>query len=73
MGQKKLKRFAEIATFEHVLEYPENTAGRWNEFFQNNHPISLELACGKGEYTIGLSSLYPEKNYIGVDVKGNII
>ena len=73
MGQKKLKRFAEIATFEHVLEYPENTAGRWNEFFQNNHPISLELACGKGEYTIGLSSLHPEKNYIGVDVKGNRI
>jgi tRNA (guanine-N7-)-methyltransferase len=73
MGQKKLKRFAEIATFEHVLEYPENTGGKWNGFFQNNHPISLELACGKGEYTIGLASLYPEKNYIGVDVKGNRI
>ncbi len=73
MGQKKLKRFAEIAAFEHVLEYPENTAGKWNEFFHNNHPIALELACGKGEYTIGLASLYPEKNYIGVDVKGNRI
>lgn len=73
MGQKKLKRFAEIAAFEHVLEYPENIAGKWNEFFHNNHPIALELACGKGEYTIGLASLYPEKNYIGVDVKGNRI
>ena len=73
MGQKKLKRFAEIATFEHVLEYPENIAGKWNEFFHNNHPIALELACGKGEYTIGLASLYSDKNYIGVDVKGNRI
>ncbi|MFZ9263079.1 MAG: tRNA (guanosine(46)-N7)-methyltransferase TrmB [Chitinophagaceae bacterium] len=73
MGQKKLKRFAEIATFQHVLEYPENTAGKWNEYFQNNHPIILELACGKGEYTIGLATMHSENNYIGVDVKGNRI
>lgn len=73
MGQKKLKRFAELTTFQHVLEYPENTAGSWNSFFQNNHPITLELACGKGEYTIGLATIYADKNYIGVDVKGNRI
>jgi tRNA (guanine-N7-)-methyltransferase len=73
MGQKKLKRFAEIATFQHVWEYPENTAGQWQSFFQNTHPIVLELACGKGEYTIGLASLYPTTNFIGVDVKGNRI
>mgnify|MGYP006276441283 FL=1 len=73
MGQKKLKRFAEIAAFNHVWEYPEHTAGQWNAYFNNNHPITLELACGKGEYTIGLATLHPENNYIGVDVKGNRI
>jgi tRNA (guanine-N7-)-methyltransferase len=73
MAQKKLKRFAEIKTFQNVLEYPENTAGKWNEFFKNNNDIVLELACGKGEYAIGLGKLYPEKNLIGVDIKGNRI
>lgn len=73
MGQKKLKRFAEIASFDHVLEYPENMAGKWHEHFGNNNPIVLELACGKGEYAIGLSMMYPDKNFIGVDVKGNRI
>ena len=73
MGQKKLKRFAEIASFDHVLEYPENMAGKWHEHFGNNHPIVLELACGKGEYSVGLAAMYPNKNFIGVDVKGNRI
>jgi tRNA (guanine-N7-)-methyltransferase len=73
MGQKKLIRFAEIATFDHVLQYPENTAGKWHERFNNTNPIVLELACGKGEYSIGLATLYPNKNLIGVDVKGNRI
>jgi tRNA (guanine-N7-)-methyltransferase len=73
MAQKKLKRFAEIKAFPNVLEYPENIAGKWNEFFENNNDIVLELACGKGEYAIGLGKLYPEKNLIGVDIKGNRI
>ena len=73
MGQKKLKRFAEIASFDHVLEYPENMAGKWHEHFGNNNPIVLELACGKGEYAVGLATMYPDKNFIGVDVKGNRI
>ena len=73
MGQKKLIRFAEIATFDHVLQYPENTAGKWYERFNNANPIVLELACGKGEYSIGLATLYPNKNLIGIDVKGNRI
>ena len=73
MGQKKLIRFAEITTFDNVLQYPENTAGKWNDHFKNDNPIVLELACGKGEYSVGLASLYPEKNLIGVDVKGNRI
>ncbi len=73
MAQKKLKRFGEIKTFSNVLEYPENIMGKWHEFFKNNNPILLELACGKGEYTTGLAHLYPKKNFIGVDIKGNRI
>ena len=71
MGQKKLKRFAEIATFPNVLQYPEDIAGKWSGFFGNDHPIVLELACGKGEYAVGLGRTHPEKNFIGMDVKGN--
>ncbi len=71
MGQKKLIRFAELKTFDNVLEYPEGTAGNWHQFFRNTAPIVLELACGKGEYTLGLAQLHPEKNYIGIDLKGN--
>jgi tRNA (guanine-N7-)-methyltransferase len=73
MGQKKLIRFAEITTFKHVFQYPEGTKGRWKNFFENNNAIILELACGKGEYSIGLDSLYQNQNLIGVDVKGNRI
>ncbi len=73
MGQKKLQRFGEIKTFYNVLEYPENMAGKWNIHFKNDDPVVLELACGKGEYAIGLAKLYPKKNFIGVDVKGNRI
>jgi len=71
MAQKKLLRFTQIKSFANVLEYPENMQGNWKDFFNNNNPIVLELACGKGEYTVGLSALYPEKNYIGVEIKGN--
>jgi tRNA (guanine-N7-)-methyltransferase len=71
MAQKKLKRFAEIKTFPNVLEYPENVKGNWRDFFGNENGIVLELACGKGEYTIGLAQIYPDKNFIGIDVKGN--
>lgn len=71
MAQKKLKRFGEIKTFSNVLEYPENMDGKWNDFFKNGNPIVLELACGKGEYAIGLAQLYSQKNFLGVDIKGN--
>ena len=73
MGQKKLQRFAEIRTFRNVLEYPLHMRGKWASFFNNNHPITLELACGKGEYAVGLGRMYPEKNFVGVDLKGNRI
>src|ERR1700730_506101 len=73
MGSKKLQRFEAIRSFSNVLQYPEGMAGKWNVFFKNNNPITLELGCGKGEYTVGLSTLYPDKNFIGVDLKGNRI
>ena len=73
MGQKKLKRFAEIATFKNVLQFPGGMKGNWASYFRNDHPISLELACGKGEYAIGLGILHPNRNFIGIDLKGNRI
>jgi len=73
MGQKKLQRFEAIRSFANVLQYPEGMPGKWKDFFKNENPITLELACGKGEYTVGLSRLYPDRNFIGVDLKGNRI
>lgn len=73
MAQKKLIRFAELKTFSNVLQYPEGMKGKWNEFFHNYNPVVLELACGKGEYAVGLGQLFPEKNFIGIDQKGNRI
>ncbi len=71
MGQKKLVRFEELKSFSNVLQYPENMPGTWKDVFHNPHPVTLELACGKGEYALGLGRLYPERNFIGIDLKGN--
>jgi len=71
MAQKKLYRFAQIKQFPNVYEYPENMQGKWRAHFKNDNPVILELACGRGEYTVNLAKLYPQKNFIGVDVKGN--
>jgi tRNA (guanine-N7-)-methyltransferase len=73
MGQKKLVRFAELTTFSNVLQYPEGMPGKWADFFQNDGAITLELACGKGEYALGLARLHPHRNFVGVDLKGNRI
>lgn len=73
MGQRKLEKFAAIKEFKNVLENPENMAGQWASFFGNHHPLTLELACGKGEYALGLGRLYPDRNFLGVDLKGNRI
>ena len=73
MGQKKLIRFNEIKTFDNVLEKPTDMKGNWHKHFNNNQPITLELACGKGEYTVGLARMYANRNFIGVDIKGNRI
>ena len=78
MGSKnKLKRFKENETFENVIqptreEVVNNFAlkGKWHSFFKNDHPIVLELGCGKGEYTIALARKNPNINYIGIDIKG---
>lgn len=78
MGSKnKLKRFNENETFDNVIQptREEMTTnfewkGKWASFFKNNHPITLELGCGKGEYTIDLARKYPERNFIGIDIKG---
>jgi tRNA (guanine-N7-)-methyltransferase len=73
MGQKKLIRFEAIKSFPNVLQYPEGMPGRWAAFFKNDHPLTLELACGKGEYTVGLAKMYPQRNFLGIDMKGNRI
>lgn len=71
MPKKKLLRFAEMATFPNVIQMSTALQGRWNsDFFHNANPITLELACGKGEYTLALARLYPERNIVGVDLKG---
>lgn len=73
MGQKKLVRFAALKTFANVMEYPEGIKGRWKEHFGNENPITLELACGKGEYSVGLGREHKDRNFVGVDIKGNRI
>jgi tRNA (guanine-N7-)-methyltransferase len=76
VGKDKLKRFAEIAEFKNVLQLDQGKPyyGKWNsDFFGNSNPLVLELACGKGEYTVNLATLFPDKNFIGIDYKGNRI
>ncbi|HRO43393.1 MAG TPA: tRNA (guanosine(46)-N7)-methyltransferase TrmB [Flavipsychrobacter sp.] len=73
MGQKKLVRFEAIKSFSNVLQSPENIKGLWHEYFKNDHPITLELACGKGEYSVNLGRQHKDRNYVGVDIKGNRI
>lgn len=76
MGKDKLKRFAEISTFKNVLQLQEGHTlkGKWCEqYFENDNPIVLELACGKGEYAVEMARFFPEKNFIGIDYKGNRI
>jgi len=76
LGKDKLRRFAEIETFANVYQLDEGKPlkSEWAKtHFKNEHPVVLELACGKGEYTVNLAKLFPEKNFIGIDYKGNRI
>ena len=79
MSKGKLQKFAEMETFKNVFQYPysviENVPfemkGKWREeYFRNENPIVLELGCGKGEYTVELARMFPDMNFIGVDIKG---
>ena len=86
MGKNKLKKFAEMEAFDHVFQCSAQEleerdyrklgdrkhalAGHWHEVFHNDHPIVLELGCGHGEYTVGLAARYPDKNFLGIDIKG---
>jgi tRNA (guanine-N7-)-methyltransferase len=78
LGSKnKLKRFKENETFKNVIQPTREEVvnnfshkGKWHSFFENNNPIVVELGCGKGEYTIGLARKNPNKNYVGIDIKG---
>ena len=82
MSKSKLERFADIVTFPNVFQHAQtsehvddfNYKGLWGkEIFKNDNPIVLELGCGKGEYTVGLARKFPNKNFIGSDLKGNRI
>ena len=80
MGKNKLKKFAEMETLPCVYQYPfahlKETGGcplrgRWGgEVFHNNAPLTLELGCGKGEYAVGMGRTYPDRNFIGIDIRG---
>lgn len=88
MGQKKLIKFAAIKEYENVLEYPQGMPGKWAAFFSElekgtvpielneltiTKPLVLELACGRGEYAVGLGRMFPHQHFIGLDIKGNRI
>jgi tRNA (guanine-N7-)-methyltransferase len=79
LGKKKLSRFRELASFDRVIQPPfeevfrkdHSLKGKWcKEIFRNDQALVLELGCGKGEYTVGLARNYPEKNFMGLDIKG---
>lgn len=79
MGKNKLQKFSDMETFGCVLQYPRHILiekgfpykGKWNsDFFSRSNPITLELGCGKGEYTVGLAEANHDRNYVGVDIKG---
>jgi tRNA (guanine-N7-)-methyltransferase len=72
MARRKLERFEQLNSMSNVFQAPGLLAGNWHAvFFKNSNPITLELGCGRGEYTLALAKKYPERNFIGVDLKGS--
>jgi tRNA (guanine-N7-)-methyltransferase len=79
MGKNKLQKFSELEQFPHVFQFSFShfgdeqeceMKGQWQSFFKNDNPIVLELGCGRGEYTVALGRRFPDKNFIGIDIKG---
>jgi len=78
MSRSKLKKFDKLKEMSHVIQPARedlmndifSLKGNWNKKFKNNNPIVLELGCGKGEYSVGLAKMFPDYNYIGIDIKG---
>ena len=70
MEKNKLFRRVQLANFPNVFQPPAETKDRWHDIFGNHNPITLELACGAGAYTLALATMYPQRNFVGVDVKG---
>lgn len=87
MAKNKLRKFRELESFSNVFQnhnrqndevlgvgnVPVELKGKWSEIFENENPITLELACGKGEYTLAMAEMFPNRNFIGIDIKGNRI
>lgn len=72
MAKRKLQQFAEFKELDKTFDFPYDMKGKWKQdVFQNDNPLVLELGCGKGEYTVALSKQYPEKNFLGIDIKSN--
>lgn len=71
MSKNKTEKFKEFDAYENTLDFNSETKGHWGNIFGNAHPIVLELACGKGDYAVGMARMFPDKNFIGVDIKGN--
>ncbi|MBI3235022.1 MAG: tRNA (guanosine(46)-N7)-methyltransferase TrmB, partial [Bacteroidetes bacterium] len=74
MAKNKLLKWAELLTFNNTYQISDGLKGNWfKDIFKDQKPLTLELGCGKGEYTVNLARIYPETNFIGVDIKGNRI
>lgn len=70
MSRNKRQKFAEFKQLPHALSFPDHLAGRWGEdVFGNNHPLTVELACGHGVFLVAMARRYPQRNFIGMDIK----
>lgn len=71
VSKNKTEKFKEFEAYDNTLDFNSDTKGKWADIFGNNNPLVLELACGKGDYAVGMARMFPHKNFIGIDIKGN--